>query len=96
MLDGITKLLASILEGLNSVFHSYGWSIIVFTILFRLVLSPLDIKSKVGMRAYSKDMARVKPLLDDINKKYANDPKKKQEKTSQKLAKNFSHFGSYF
>ena len=79
----ITELMKNILQWINGFIGNYGWSIILFTVAFRLVLMPLDIKSKVDMRKYSKEMSRLKPKLDAINKKYANDPQKKQEKTAE-------------
>lgn len=59
----------SILEWIFSWVGNYGWSIVVFTVLVRLVLLPLDIKSKKSMRA----MNRVQPKVQALQKKYAND-----------------------
>lgn len=67
----------SILEWIFSWVGNYGWSIVVFTVIVRLVLLPLDIKSKKSMRAMSK----VQPKVQALQKKYAND----QQKLNQKL-----------
>lgn len=67
-----------ILAWINSILGNYGWSIVVFTFLVRLVLLPLDYKSRVGMRR----MQKVAPKQAELQKKYAND----QEKLNKKMA----------
>jgi len=68
----MSGLFQSILEWIYSWIGNYGWSVVVFTLLVRLVLLPLDIKSKKGMRAMSK----VQPKVQALQKKYANDKDK--------------------
>ena len=62
----------NILEWIFSWVGNYGWSVVIFTLLIRLVLLPLDIKSKKSMRA----MSRVQPKVQALQKKYANDKDK--------------------
>ncbi|MBQ6829569.1 MAG: membrane protein insertase YidC [Clostridia bacterium] len=60
----------------------YGWipnyfvTIFLFTLLMRLLMFPLSLKSQ-KMQA---DRARLAPRLERLQKKYAQDPKKLQEK----------------
>ena len=61
-----------ILEWIFSWVGNFGWSVVVFTLLVRLVLMPLDIKSKKSMRA----MAKVQPKVQALQAKYANDKEK--------------------
>lgn len=68
----MSGLFQSILEWIFSWVGNYGWSVVVFTLLVRLVLLPLDIKSKKGMRA----MQKVQPKVQALQKKYANDKDK--------------------
>lgn len=75
----MNEFLASIITGINSVVHSYGWSMILFTLLIKLVLMPLDYKSRKSMRR----MTNLKPQLDKLQKKYANDREKLNQKTSE-------------
>jgi YidC/Oxa1 family membrane protein insertase len=82
-MGAITNFMKIILEWINSGVHNYGWSIVIFTVVFRFVLLPLDIKSKVDMRKYQKQINKLKPKLDEINRKFANDPQKKQAKTAE-------------
>lgn len=62
----------NILEAIYGFVGNYGWSIVLFTLLVRLVLLPLDIKSKKSMRA----MTKIQPKVQALQKKYANDKDK--------------------
>ena len=61
-----------ILEWIFGWVGNYGWAVVIFTLLIRLVLLPLDIKSKKSMRA----MQKVQPKVQALQKKYANDKDK--------------------
>lgn len=71
--------LSDILRGINTATGNYGLSIIMFTILMRGLLLPLDLKSRKSMR----QMAEIQPKLKQINEKYKNDPDKKNKKTME-------------
>ena len=62
----------SILEWIFSWVGNYGWSIVIFTLVVRLIILPLDIKSKKGMRA----MTKVQPKVQALQAKYGNDREK--------------------
>ncbi|TGK62021.1 membrane protein insertase YidC [Leptospira wolffii] len=55
---------------------SYGFGILLFALLFKLVFYPLNQKQAEAM----KKMSALSPELKKLNEKYANDPAKKQEK----------------
>ena len=38
----MNEFLAGILQGINTVIGNYGWSIVVFTFLIRLIILPFD------------------------------------------------------
>ncbi|PJZ41202.1 preprotein translocase YidC [Leptospira kmetyi] len=63
---------------------NYGWSIIIFAILFKLVFYPLNQKQADSM----KKMQELSPQLKTINEKFANDPKMRQQKTMELYKKN--------
>jgi len=73
----MSGLFQNVLEWIFSWCGNYGWSVVLFTLLIRFVLLPLDIKSKKSMRAMSK----VQPKVQALQKKYAND----KDKLNQKL-----------
>lgn len=75
----MNEFLKGILDGINTVIGNYGWSIVVFTLLLRIVLFPFDYKSRVSMRKTTK----LQPQLAALQKKYANDKEKLNRKMSE-------------
>ncbi len=57
--------------------NSYGWALILFALVVRLVLVPLTAKSKKS----SMKMSRLQPQVQYLQQKYAND----QQKLSQEM-----------
>jgi YidC/Oxa1 family membrane protein insertase len=60
-----------------STFLPYGVGIIVFTMLIRIVMSPVTLKS---YKSQAK-MKVLRPEIQEINEKYKKDPMKKQQET---------------
>ena len=58
---------------------SFGWTVVVFTIILRLILSPLDLWQKIIARKNSKAMERMKPQLEALNEKYGEDKQRLQQ-----------------
>ena len=75
----MNEFLFSILSGINSWVGSWGWSMVVFTIMIRLVLTPLDVKSRASMRKTTK----LQPQMAALQKKDANDKEKLNQKTAE-------------
>lgn len=75
----MNEFFASILNGINSIVQNYGWSMVVFTILIKLLILPLDYKSRKSMRR----MTSLQPQLAKLQKKYANDKDKLNLKMSE-------------
>ncbi len=78
-MGGINGFFISILEGIHSFVGNYGWSVVLFTLLVRFVLLPLDIKQRKSMRA----MQRIQPKQLALQKKYGNDKEKYNQKLSE-------------
>jgi YidC/Oxa1 family membrane protein insertase len=70
----ITKPMGFIIEFIYSLVSNYGLSIILFTILIKLVLLPLTIKSQKAMKKQQK----IQPIMQQLQAKYANDQEKLQ------------------
>jgi YidC/Oxa1 family membrane protein insertase len=75
----ITDFLATVLNFIFSLTGSYPVTILLFTLIVKLVLLPLDLKSRQSMRRTTQ----LQPRIDAINKKYANDATKKNQKISE-------------
>lgn len=67
--------LGLIMRLLYNVLHSYGWSLIIFTLLVRLAMVPLSIKQQKA----SAKMAAIQPQLMEIQKMYAKNQQKMNE-----------------
>lgn len=74
----IGDILRWALDLIYSLVGNYGWAVLIFTLLIRLLIMPLDYKSRRSMKA----MQAVQPKIDELNKKYAND----KDKLNQKMA----------
>ena len=75
----MNDFLFNILAWIQSWVGSWGWAMVVFTIMVRLVLTPLDIKSRMSMRKTTK----LQPQMQALQKKYANDKEKLNQKTAE-------------
>lgn len=69
LVHGLIKLIT------NNPNYSYGLAIILFTIIIRLILLPLNIKQT---RSQAK-MQEIQPEIQKIQQKYKNDPQKSQQ-----------------
>ena len=74
----MTQLFVNILHDINSLIGNYGWTMVLFTVLIKLLISPLDYKSRKGMRRTQL----IQPEIAKLQKKYAND----KDKLNQKMA----------
>jgi len=72
------------LKELDKVFKNYGVSIIVITIIIRLIFLPLTIKSMASMKEMQLRMQELKPKIDALKEKYKDD-KTKQNAELMKL-----------
>ncbi len=68
-----------IIEFIYNWVQNYGLAIILFTIIIKLILLPLNIKSQKSMKKQQK----IQPYIAELQKKYAND----QEKLSRETMK---------
>lgn len=74
-----THFIAKFMLGLNSNIEVFGWTVIAFTVILKVVLSPLDIWQKYIARKNSKAMERMKPQLEALSEKYADDKQRYQQ-----------------
>lgn len=67
------------METIYSFVGSYGWTIIIVTVLMRLAVLPLDIKQRRGMRIQQ----RLQPQIQALQKRYSNDQATLSRKTQE-------------
>ena len=72
-IEFLAKPVLNLLNYLNQIFNNYGLSIIVITILIRIVFLPLTIKSMSSMKRVQIKMQELKPKIDALKEKYKDD-----------------------
>ena len=73
----LNSLLLTIMKAMHSFINNYALTIILFTILIKLVVMPFNLKS----RRSTMRMASVQPKMQALQEKYKDD----QEKLNQKM-----------
>ena len=90
-----TNFIAKFIEILNNGIGNFGVTVIVFTLIFKIALLPLDMWQKFSMRKQSKNMERLRPQLEKLEKQYANKPDiLKQKQAELQKGQMGSMFGS--
>ena len=84
MFEFIANILAVPVSIIYNIVPNYGWTIIIFTILIKLATMPFSVKSQVSMAR----MQQVQPLINEIQRKYANN----REKMQQELMKVYDKY----
>ncbi len=75
-----SKALLAILRFIyNHIVHNYGWAIVLFAVLMKLVFFPLNIKNLRNMHR----MQQLKPKIDALRKMYKDDPQRMQRETME-------------
>ncbi len=69
-MDWIAEKLLSFLIFLKGICGSYGWSIIIITVIVRMLFWPITQKANNSM----KKMQKLQPQMKDIRAKYKDDP----------------------
>ncbi len=72
--SSIWKPIISLLDWMNSGIGNFGWTVVVFTLLLRLLLMPFDIWQKISMRKQKAKMDILRPQMEKLQKQYANRP----------------------
>ena len=70
MIDLISSLMGVVLRYIYNITKNYGLAIILFTVLIKVILIPLNIKQQKSMKATQE----MQPLLLKIQEKYKNNP----------------------
>ena len=72
---------------------NYGWRIVVFTLILKLVLSPLDFFQRYKMNKNQKITERLKPTMEKIQRQYGDN---KQMFAQKQMELNRKEGYSYF
>ncbi|HEX5138725.1 MAG TPA: YidC/Oxa1 family insertase periplasmic-domain containing protein [Planctomycetota bacterium] len=72
----IGRALMWLMKGLHGLVGSFGIAIMLMTVIVRALLAPISFKTQLSMQRYGKRIQKIKPLLDEIQKKHAKDPQR--------------------
>lgn len=67
---------------------NYGWAIILFTVVLKLIMTPLDFLQRRSMKKSQQMMAGIQPELKKLQEKYANDRETLNKKTNELYQRN--------
>lgn len=72
MISSIANILGYVLNFIYNFIENYGWAIIIFSVLIKIIMLPLSIKQQKTMKKTAKMQAELKVMQD----KYKNNPEK--------------------
>ena len=80
----MTQWLINLFTWMNDfITGNFGLTIVLFTLLLRLICLPLDIYSRKGQRDYTRKMKLIQPEMDRITKAYKNNQEMLSRKTME-------------
>ena len=86
-----TDFLKSMMELLHSVTNDYGIAIVIFTVLIRLLLVPLDTKQRRQMQKQKE----ISEAIQVLREKYGNDKRKMDTEINKYYQENGIGLGGY-
>ncbi len=92
----LTNKIAQLINLLFESVGNFGVAVIIFTIILKVALTPLDVWQKLSQRKQSNAMKRIQPQMAKLQKMYADRPDLLRAE-QQKLYKSekISMFGSF-
>lgn len=70
-----------IISWIQDLILNYGWTIVVFTLLIKIVLSPMDFFIKYSTRKNTLVQKKLAPELEKLNKRFANNKEMLNQQT---------------
>ena len=75
-LSSPSGLWPSIINGINNGLLNFGWTIVLFTLIVKVAMSPFDFLMRWSSKKTTLVQKKLQPQVAKINKKYANDRQK--------------------
>ena len=76
----LTNLIGKFIYIMYNAIGNFGWTVVVFTIILKVILSPLDFWQKHVTRKNNKAMKKMAPELEKLKKQFGSDPRALQQK----------------
>ena len=91
----LNHLIAKFIYVLYENIGNFGWTVVAFTVILKVALSPLEIWQKLVTRKNGKIMERMKPELEVLQAKYGDDKQRmQQEQMALYKREKYSMFGA--
>jgi len=71
--EPLPSIMVGLLHAIHFVVRNYGVAIVILVLIVRTLLHPLSVYQQKNMFRMQEAMARLKPKLDAVKEKYAND-----------------------
>ena len=71
----LAPIFGIVMEWIYRLIPNYGWTLIIFTLLTKIAMFPLSVKQQKS----TARMAAYNPMIQEIQKKWANDKQRQQE-----------------
>ena len=82
--------IGKIVAALYSFVGNYGWTVLLFTVILKVITLPLDYWQRSSSKKNAIKMQQMKPMMDKIDKAYGANVKGAQQE-KQKLMKKFGY-----
>lgn len=91
----MNNIIGKMILALYDLFNNFGWTVVVFTLVLKTVLLPLEIWQKNVTIKNNNIMKKMKPQLDKLQKQYAGNREMYSSKQMELYKKEgYSLFGS--
>lgn len=77
--DFVANILMWIYDFWFGLLGSAGLAVILMTLCVRGGLMPISVRNQLSMRVYGRKVAKLKPKVAELQKRYANNPKKMRD-----------------
>lgn len=85
--NNIARALLAVLGFFHGLTGNWGVAIILLTLAVRIVVFPINRRSQTAMARHAAKMKRLQPKIDEIKKKYENDPGKQRQAQAELMQK---------
>lgn len=76
----LTNIIGKLIYWMYQGIGSFGWTVVVFTICLKLIVSPFDIWQKIATRKNNIAQKAMQPELEKLQKAYGSNPQVMQQK----------------
>lgn len=86
----LTNWIGKLVDALYHSIGNFGWTVVIFTIILKVIVSPFDFWQKAATRKNNRAMRAMKPELDRLQAQYAGNPQAMQSE-QMKLYKKYGY-----